>query len=179
MKRLPTELEPRLANWGDCWRASLKLDEANSAEGGYRSPQRRHWDTDWWVGIAPVSRNELDSADARVIELAVCALDLFHHHLLKLRYVHRLLAADGLEALRRARRTAGWRPVRESDAQARNEYAFRLEFSKQLLDLYLALPEATLRLRALARQAAALTAVPAKLTVRAAVVFTIQPPPCA
>lgn len=100
-------LEGRLENWGGTWRSRYAVVFDPDAKGfagaveshqadWYRSPQP--WD-------APLSsaRGDLDLNDALVIEHAVCALDGFHHALLKCWYVRRWHPA---KCLRVAARTA-------------------------------------------------------------------------
>lgn len=145
-------LDERLVNWGDCWRSRLRLDQASSIEGDYRSPQRKHWDTDAWVGIAPASPPMFDHADAVEIEAAVCVIDLFHHALLRAWYIRR---AGTTGSLITARMAAGWKMVAQRREQAHHEFSARLLLAMALVDAQLRLPAATRKHRAstIARQA--------------------------
>lgn len=108
-----TDLDYRLKNWGRGVRvyspAGLRI---LSMEGGYRSPQRNHWE-------APVSGRlgPIDVPDAWVIEAAVCCLPMFHHSLLAGRYVYELTPG---KCVRMAARAAGhpWRGREFEDAMA-------------------------------------------------------------
>ena len=140
-----TPLDFRLENWGDCWRSRLRLDQAASIEGGYRSPQRRHWDTDAWVGIAPVSLPPLDHVDAAEVELAVCAIDLFHHALLKAWYIRR---TGVMGSLINARIAAGWELLLQKREQAEREFAARILLAKALVDQQLRQPAVLRKARA-------------------------------
>lgn len=78
-------LEARCENWGT-WQRSLTIAIAvSSKEGEYRSPQSRHW-------LLPVvsAPAQTDVADAQVVEHAVCAMDLYHHMILRAWYVQRV-----------------------------------------------------------------------------------------
>jgi len=94
----PLEFEERLEGWSTFWRWKLGLDQAASFEGQYRSPQ--HWD----AAPIPPAQLDIDTDDVQAIESAVCALDLFHHTLLKLWYVRR---KDEGSCLAEARRATG------------------------------------------------------------------------
>lgn len=145
----PTPLiEDRLTNWGDCWRNRLRLDDdqAASIEGVYRSPQRNHWDTDPTVGHAPVVLRELDQADADEVEGAVCAIDLFHHALLKARYIRRM---EPIGALKSARGRAGWMTHSYQDkTEAEHELYARMLLARALVQDQLRLPAVVRKSRA-------------------------------
>lgn len=141
-------LDDRLFNWGECWRYRLRLDDnqAASIEGDYRSPQRKHWDTDPWVGTAPVILRELNQVDADEIESAVCAIDTFHHSLLKACYIRRM---EAIGVLKSSREAAGWMPWKYRDKEeAERELLVRMTVAKAMLQAQLRLPAAIRKRRA-------------------------------
>lgn len=93
----PLDLEERLEGWATFWRWKLGLEQAASIEGQYRSPQP-------WDQPIPPAWLDVDEDDVQAIESAVCAMDLFHHTLLKLWYIRR---RDEDTCLTTARRAAG------------------------------------------------------------------------
>ena len=147
-----SELEGRLNNWGDVWRQRLgyglerSATAASSAEGGYRNRWRASWDSDPVVGCAPLAPRALDRADADVIELGVCALDLFHHCLLKAWFIRRIGAIGALNFARTA--AAETRIFYRTTADAERECAARLIMAETLLARVLLLPAVVRKERA-------------------------------
>lgn len=94
----PLDLEERLESWASFWRWKLGLEQAASFEGQYRSPQ--HWE----APPIPPAWLDIDHEDVQAIESAVCALDLFHHTLLKMWYIRRKGESTCLAEARRAMR---------------------------------------------------------------------------
>jgi hypothetical protein len=115
-----SRLEVRCENWGEYMRWRQRVSSATmvdptraapkrhffarvaSFETNYRSPQAQHWH----YGSAPTQAPEADKADAEEIENAVCALDLYHHALLRGHHVERMAPAL---VLRKAAKAAGQR----------------------------------------------------------------------
>lgn len=147
-----TGLEPRLTNWGDVWRLRLgyglepSATASESAEGAYRNRWRASWDSDPVVGCAPSAPRILDRADAEVIELGVCALDLFHHCLLKAWFIRRIGAIGALNFARTA--AAETRIFYRTTADAERECAARLIMAETLLGRVLLLPAVVRKERA-------------------------------
>jgi len=155
-----TGLEPRLLNWGDVWRQRLgyglerSATAVSSAEGGYRNRWRASWDSDPLVGCAPLAPRTLDRADAEVIELGVCALDLFHHCLLKAWFIRRIGAIGALNFARTAAHEQ--RIFYRTTADAERECAARLRMAETLLGRVLVLPAVVRKERARAHVRVAL-----------------------
>jgi hypothetical protein len=124
-------IDDRLDNWGIYWRWRLGYDQAQSFEGRYRSGQPWH--------AVPTPPEALDPADADVIENAVCAIDLYHHALLKGWYVRRW---DEQRCLHRAREAAGY------GRQRGGSFAASMVMAKSLLTAELGRPAVTRKERA-------------------------------
>lgn len=142
------DLEVRLGGWAAFWRRRLGYDQTGSFEGQYRSPQRDHWEP-------PKTRaylGEIDDRDAEAIESAVCALDLFHHTLLKAWYVRRQSEAECLACSRLAAGYARSRWVGRNRAGANSElmkeFQAAMAMAKLLLTAELALPATVRKKRA-------------------------------
>lgn len=99
----PMDIEERLEAWGAYWRWRQEQGQAQSFEGGYRSPQ--HWD--FMLTHVPAEL-DIDRQDVDSIEAAVSALDLFNHVLLKAWYVRKFDPDRSMAAAR----TAGRRRTR-------------------------------------------------------------------
>jgi len=71
---MPTAtLDERIRNWVRVMAQHRQRRHcAESLEGSYSSPQRKHWDSDAWVGTAPVTLPPLDHADAALVECCLC-----------------------------------------------------------------------------------------------------------
>ena len=104
------ELEDRLINWGIVMRSRMRANQAGSAEGAYRSPQRGHWEP---AGLTP-SGARADPKDAAEIESAVCLLPLTYHAILRAWYVYR----SPMPVLCRLCRKLGFRLPDATDADA-------------------------------------------------------------
>lgn len=71
-------LDVRCDNWGAWQRGGSTSHQVESKEGGYRSPQRGHWEES--VTAVPVAINAFDG---QLIEHGVCLLPLYQHLLLR------------------------------------------------------------------------------------------------
>ena len=110
----PYDLEERLEAWAVFWRwRNSGQQQAESFEGQYRSPQR--WDR---LPIPP-QQLDVDVDDVHAIESAVCALDLFHHVLLKAWYILRISEDSCMAKARKAAGKGTRRRFRVSMAEAK------------------------------------------------------------
>jgi len=106
-------LELRLDNWGEAWRSRLR---SNLTQRGVWSTRRGygnawHWDASdetstrgVHIGSAPSAPAGVDMADAQAVELAVGAVEIFHHVVLKGHYVRQW---DPEKTLRTAKQASG------------------------------------------------------------------------
>lgn len=135
-------VDERLENWAATWRYRLRLDDtAGSFEGCYRSPQAPHWD--WNVASAPSVLVAMNHVDAQEVELAVCALDIYHHIILKAHYVRRWSQPKCLQV---ARKAAG-----DERTRRRGDFGASLLMAKALTGAQLQLPAVVRRTRAVER----------------------------
>lgn len=120
-------LEQRLNNWGEAWRTRLRAGR-DLVQRGVWSTRRGygnayHWDSSGEVstrgvaiGSAPTTAPGVDVADAQAVELAVGAVEIFHHVMLKGHYV-RMWTPE--RTLRVARQASGvGNPRRGGDYEA-------------------------------------------------------------
>lgn len=134
-------LDERLENWSAVWRRKLRLGEAESIEGSYRSPQSAHWE--YAVPHAPMVLEARNAVDAREVELAVCALDIYHHVILKGHYVRRWSDPKCLQV---ARKEAG-----DERTRRRGDFGASLLMAKALTGAQLDVPAVIRRTRAVER----------------------------
>ena len=108
-------LEDRLVNWGEAWRSRMRAGR-DLVQRGVWSTRRGygnawHWDaavgvssTGAHIASAPSAPVGVDLADASAVELAVGAVEIFHHVILKGHYVR---CWDPDRTLRVARQASG------------------------------------------------------------------------
>ena len=114
-------LDERLENWGAIWRSRMAgqslIADVWSTKRGYGNAW--HWDSSNEVssrgvhlGVAPRVAVNCDPVDAGAVERAVCAMDIFHHVILKAEYVRQWPPEKGLYEAQKAagerRRTVTW-----------------------------------------------------------------------
>lgn len=135
-------LEERLENWGDCLRWRKRQRQASSFEGGYRSPQGRHWE---WLQTAPKAPVSLNAADAMVVNRAWQAMpDAYHSALLGAWYVNRWAERHCVIV---AREAAG----EERTRRPIGDFEASIAMARALIAEQLALPAVILRARIVAR----------------------------
>lgn len=106
-------LEQRLDNWGEAWRSRMRAGRDLTQRGiwstrrGYGNAY--HWDASSDVsargvaiGAAPSAPVGVDLADAHQVELAVGAIEIFHHVVLKGHYVRQWPPEKTLRMARQA-----------------------------------------------------------------------------
>lgn len=162
-----TTLELRLDNWGEAWRSRMR-QRSELTQRGLWSTRRGygnayHWDASndvsahgVHIGAAPSVRPGVDLADAQAVELAVGAVEIFHHVVLKGHYVRQW---DPDKTLRVAKQASGLGNPRRRGG----DYDASLRMARALLAEVIDRPAVIRRERA-ARAAAFALDMPITLT---------------